>query len=94
MKGLFIKKFSIFWNSNKWLSLIHLYISVDRLFTLCFCFQPTLLEDYSDPFDLKKQIQDTPDLLGACAPATVQAVTEDDYSVPYEVKKMMKGTSF
>lgn len=49
------------------------------------------MDEYSDPYDLKKQIQDTPELLGACAPATVQAIAEDDYSVPYEVKKLMKG---
>jgi hypothetical protein len=45
------------------------------------------LDEYSDPFDLKKQIADNPELLGACA----QGVADDDYSVPYEVKKLIKG---
>ena len=48
-------------------------------------FQPQLLDEYSDPFDLKKELAETPELLGACAQGPV---TEDDYSVPYEVKKV------
>lgn len=50
-----------------------------------FYIQPRLLDEYSDPVDLKKQIQE--EMLGACA----VPVMEDDYSVPYEVKKLFKG---
>ena len=53
-----------------------------------FALQPQLLDEYSDPFDLKRQLADNPELLGACAPTPV---AEDDYSVPYEVKKLIKG---
>lgn len=52
-----------------------------------FFLQPQLLDEYSDPFDLKKQIADNPELLGACAQN--QGVADDDYSVPYEVKKLL-----
>ena len=51
--------------------------------------QPQLLDEYSDPFDLKKQIAENPELLGACA--QTQGVADDDYSVPYEVKKLIRG---
>ena len=56
----------------------------------CFCQQPALLDEYSDPFDLKTQGM-TPELLGACASAPI---VDDDYSVPYEVKKLMRGKRF
>ncbi|KAK2177553.1 hypothetical protein NP493_593g01045 [Ridgeia piscesae] len=49
---------------------------------------PPLLDEYSDPFDLKKQIAENTELLGACASVPL---AEDDYSVPYEVKKLMQG---
>ena len=49
-------------------------------------FQPRLLDEYSDPVDLKKQIQE--EMLGVCA---ADPVVEDDYSVPYEVKKLFRG---
>ena len=60
---------------------LHAFFSLSAL-------QPQLLDEYSDPFDLKRQLADNPELLGACAPTPV---AEDDYSVPYEVKKLIKG---
>ena len=50
-----------------------------------FCFQPRLLDEYSDPADCKKQFEE---MRGDGA---VLPVIEDDYSVPYEVKKLFKG---
>ena len=46
---------------------------------------PRLLDEYSDPFDLKKEIADSTQL-------SPPPISEDDYSVPYEVKMQLKGT--
>ena len=46
------------------------------------------MDEYCDPIDLKRQLAESAELLGACAPLPSG---EDDYSVPYEVKKIMRG---
>ena len=51
------------------------------------CLQPRFLDDYSVPYDLKKQIEKNPGALGLKSP-DAEEVSDDDYSVPYEIKKL------
>lgn len=51
-------------------------------------FKPRLTDEYCDPVDLRNQLAESADLLGACA---LTLPIDDDYSVPYEVKKIVKG---
>ena len=57
---------------------------------MCFFVQPRLLDEYSDPFDLKKQIAENPEVLGGLGveEEDVKSVSDDDYSVPFEIKNM------
>jgi len=55
------------------------------------CYVEFQLEEYSDPFDLKKAssaVQET-----SCEPASdvILPLSEDDYSVPYEMKDRHQG---
>jgi hypothetical protein len=64
------------------------------------------LDEYSDPYDLKKEIEQTvssAEVVGtasepaeassvaAVADIDLPAAPEDDYSVPYELKKRIQG---
>ena len=62
------------------------------------CLQPRLLDDYSDPIDVKKDIKENHKLLGRLASLArhnqsvdLQDTSDDDYSVPYEIKKLNRG---
>lgn len=67
------------------------------LFTLSL--QPIILDEYSDPFDVKKDIELTSkdDKTSAVDAQSVNATeeapqaSEDDYSVPYELKNLVGG---
>ena len=65
----------------------------------CSCLQPRLLDDYSDPIDVKKDIKENHKLLGRLASLArhnqnvdLQDTSDDDYSVPYEIKKLNRGS--
>jgi len=47
------------------------------------------LGEYSDPFDLKVQIAESPQVV--TDPAVALPLADDDYSVPYELKDRPKG---
>ena len=57
--------------------------------------QPQLLDDYSDPIDLKKQnaklIKSLESVAKQDPHPDLQDTSDDDYSVPYELKKLKRG---
>ena len=74
------------------------FVLIKKLMIFCFflytVFQPRILDDYSDPFDVKKEIElsakdedateSEAQFLNVTLDTTPSA--EDDYSVPYELK--------
>ena len=68
--------------------------------------KPQILDEYSDPIDLKKVIEHSENAIGdAASSLSMDTVIpdserdsdqpmkcEDDYSVPYEIKERQKGT--
>lgn len=47
------------------------------------------LGEYSDPFDLKVQLPETPEVDDESA--VTLPLADDDYSVPYDLKDRLKG---
>ena len=61
-------------------------------------FQPRILDDYSDPVDVKNKILDSKKAKEKLLAITEKKGSEyqesdDDYSVPYEVRKNIQGKS-
>ena len=75
-----------------------------KSFVCSWLFQTRICEEYSDPFDLKKVIEQNEDVSETVLSAPADDVPldsvidqdqllkcEDDYSVPYELKERLRG---
>lgn len=51
------------------------------------------MDDYSDPKDVLKAVQESGMVIPPQKPEMVQPYPEDDYSVPYEAQRMIKSKS-